>query len=300
MLNEITLDGQISRVEIAIERIRMFADIAEEYHENGYYVCISGGKDSSVIQQLCIMSGVKCEFFHNHTSVDHPKTVYFVRDEKKRVEDLGYKFTVAYAVDKNGKRKTMWNMIPLKGLPTRLVRWCCAEFKEGGGEGRYVITGVRWAESTKRKSRAIHETIESKKENRILLNNDNDWRRKMTEHCVNKGKLVLNPIIDWSDADVWEFIKRFNLPYNPLYDEGYSRVGCVGCPQGKNAVDLANNPKYRQAYSLAAGKYLLNRSAKGKENYGAYESGEKYMQWWEENKKAEFIDENQLEMEVEE
>jgi phosphoadenosine phosphosulfate reductase len=54
--------------------------------------------------------------------------------------------------------------------------------------------------------------------------------RRLTESCIPKKKFVLNPIIDWTEQDVWDFIKKYKLPYNPLYDIGYKRVGCVGCP----------------------------------------------------------------------
>ena len=59
-------------------------------------------------------------------------------------------------VQPDGSRVTMWNLIPRKLIPpTRLVRYCCAELKEGGGKGRFIATGVRWAESAaRRKNRA--------------------------------------------------------------------------------------------------------------------------------------------------
>jgi phosphoadenosine phosphosulfate reductase len=145
-LVENTLFGIEDKIKMAIERIKMFEQIAININPGGYYVCISGGKDSSVIQELCIMAGVKCEFHHNHTSVDNPETVYFIRREQKRITELGYSFIIEYPRYSNGKLKTMWNRIVIKGLPTRIQRWCCKELKEYGGIGRYCITGVRWEE----------------------------------------------------------------------------------------------------------------------------------------------------------
>jgi tRNA(Ile)-lysidine synthase TilS/MesJ len=66
MLNEKTLFGTYIKVEVSLARIKEFEPIALINDPAGYYVCISGGKDSSVIQELCIMAGVKCEFVHNH------------------------------------------------------------------------------------------------------------------------------------------------------------------------------------------------------------------------------------------
>jgi phosphoadenosine phosphosulfate reductase len=111
MLNENTLFGERKKIDIALVRIREFDSMALQNNSAGYYVCISGGKDSSVIQELCIMAGVKCEFVHNFTSVDHPETVYFVRREKKRLEALGYTFRIEIPRFRDGRQKTLWNGI---------------------------------------------------------------------------------------------------------------------------------------------------------------------------------------------
>jgi phosphoadenosine phosphosulfate reductase len=78
-------------------------------------------------------------------------------------------------------------------------------------------------------------------------------RRRLLESCIPKRKFVLNPIIDWTEDDVWAFIKARNFPYNPLYDCGYKRVGCVGCPLSKNREkELEQLPKYKADYVRAA------------------------------------------------
>lgn len=54
---------------------------------------------------------------------------------------------------------------------------------------------------------------------------DNDEDRKLFEACMQKGKRLVNPIIDWSDEDVWEYIRSRNINYCSLYDQGYKRLG---------------------------------------------------------------------------
>jgi phosphoadenosine phosphosulfate reductase len=281
-LKENELFGNRDKVSIAIMRIKEFEPMALQNNPAGYYVCISGGKDSSVIQELCIMAGVKCEFVHNHTSVDHPETVYFVRKEKERIEKNGHTFRVEYPRDRNGKQKTMWNRIPTNGLPLRNQRWCCKELKEFGGEGRYCITGVRWAESSRRAhQRSVHEISGKTKQDNIILFNDNDMRRRLSEICLIKRNLVLNPIIDWSDQDVWEFIKSMNLTVNPLYEQGWKRVGCIGCPMSSNGKkELELFPKFKAAYFRAAKKHVEHRRATGLPEKPIMESPEKYFEWW--------------------
>ncbi len=41
----------------------------------------------------------------------------------------------------------------------------------------------------------------------------------------------LNPIADWNERDVWNYIREHHLPYNPLHDQGYPSIGCTHCTQ---------------------------------------------------------------------
>lgn len=54
------------------------------------------------------------------------------------------------------------------------------------------------------------------------------------------GKIVkINPLADWSNEQVWDYVKRNNVPYNSLYDHGYSSIGCEPCTrQVKSGEDL--------------------------------------------------------------
>ena len=124
-------------VEVSIERIKAFEP------PEGYYLAFSGGKDSVTVKALMDMAGVKYDAHYRVTSVDPPELVRFV----KSFPDVEFEFPK----DRDGKPLTMWNIMPKHDMvPTRLVRYCCADLKEGGGEGRFVVTGVRKAESVRR------------------------------------------------------------------------------------------------------------------------------------------------------
>lgn len=224
--------------QMAIDRLKAASDMSLMAYQQPLVICISGGKDSGVITELAVRSGIPCEFQHNHTTADAPETVRFVRSEFKRLEEKGYKCTVNMPVYK-GQRVSMWSLIPQKLMPpTRLVRYCCSVLKETGGAGRFICTGVRWAESTSRKNnRGIYEKLGATKDKRITLANDNDEKRMLFENCRLKATRVVNPIIDWTDEDVYGFLEDAKVPMNPLYTEGQCRVGCIGCPMaGKKGV----------------------------------------------------------------
>jgi phosphoadenosine phosphosulfate reductase len=43
------------------------------------------------------------------------------------------------------------------------------------------------------------------------------------------GLAKFNPLADWSEDEVWAYIRRYEVPYNPLYDQGYRSIGCAPC-----------------------------------------------------------------------
>ena len=274
--------------QTAIMRLQTASAMSLKAYGLPLVVTTSGGKDSSVCVELAIRAGIPFEVMHNHTTADAPETVYFVRSEFKRLEGLGIKCTLNKPVYK-GAPTSMWALIPQKLMPpTRLVRYCCSVLKEQGGAGRFISTGVRWDESTSRKAnRGIYEKIASERTQRIILNNDNDDRRMLFENCRLKAKRVVNPIIDWTDDDVWGFIRDAKIPLNPLYSEGFCRVGCVGCPLAgkKREKEFARWPKYKDMYISAFDRMLEERKRRGKMQ-GSWRigtTGLDVFNWWMEN-----------------
>lgn len=269
----------------AIERIRTASAMSLQVYQQPLIVTTSGGKDSSVCVALAERAGIPFEVMHNHTTADAPETVYFVLDEFKRIEEKGIACIINYPTCR-GKRTSMWKLIPQKMIPpTRLVRYCCSILKERGGAGRFITTGIRWAESTKRKnSRGIYETMPSDPSKKIVLNNDNDDRRRLFENCRLQAKRVCNPIIEWTDADVWDYIGSEHLPLNPLYQCGFSRVGCIGCPMAgtkERQREFALYPKYRRNYILAFGRMLTERRRRGFET--EWQDADECFHWWMED-----------------
>lgn len=280
-LKETMLDGTVvDKVQIAINRYKAFEP------PEGYFIAFSGGKDSVCIKALADMAGVKYDAHYSVTSVDPPELVQFIKEKYPDVSrDI--------PKDKDGKPITMWNLIPKKKMPpTRLTRYCCAVLKESSGKGRITVTGVRWAESLSRKENQsvinfqdgykkdyddnLNAIISPK--GGVILNDDNDENRRTVEYCYRTRKTLLNPIVDWTDEDVWEFIRTYNIPYCELYDKGYKRLGCIGCPMNTKvaAAELEQYPKYKEAYLRAFDKMLKRYETPPK----SWENAEAVMDWW--------------------
>lgn len=238
------------KVDIAVRRLQEAAEMSQMLYEKPLVVTYSGGKDSDTILKLAQIAKIPFEVLHSHTTADAPETVYHVCNKFRELELSGIKCDIDYHVQPDGKRVTMWNLIPRKLMPpTRLMRYCCSVLKEGGGRDRFIVTGVRWDESNARKkNRGILEVIASKRENKIVLSNDNDEDRRVFESCQMKGKRVVNPIIDWTTEDVLDFCKAEKVNLCPLYGEGWHRVGCVGCPMAgkKRYMEFARYPTYKK------------------------------------------------------
>lgn len=278
----------MDKEQMAIERLREASKMSLAYYKQPLIVTTSGGKDSSICVALAQAAGIPFEIMHNHTTADAPETVYFVRDEFKRLEALGIKCKINYPEYK-GKRTSMWDLIPQKLMPpTRLVRYCCSILKERSGAGRFITTGVRWSESTKRKNnRGIYETAGNGKAV-VMITNDNDEKRRLFETCTLKAKRVCNPIIDWIDDDVWGYIEAEHIPVNPLYSCGFSRVGCIGCPMAGTVgryKEFARYPKYQDLYIKAFDRMLKERIRRGKLDgtWRAGTTGKDIFHWWMED-----------------
>ena len=284
MLGQINIFGK-TKLEATLDKIKAFEPT------EGYYLAFSGGKDSQCIYHLCEMAGVKFDAHYRVTSVDPPELVQFIKNQYP---------DVAREVprDKDGKPITMWNLIPKKKMPpTRMVRYCCSELKESGGRGRVTMTGVRWAESSNRKnnqglvtiigkSKTTQKMLEDEHVNftrthrgGVVLNLDNDDERRAVELCYRTRKTLVNPIIDWSDDEVWEFLNDIvKTPHCCLYDKGFKRIGCIGCPLGGSSgmkKDFVQWPVYKKMYMRAFSKMLKS----GRE-YREWEVAEDVMKWW--------------------
>lgn len=251
----------------AMERLRTASEMSLRLFKQPLLLTDSGGKDSAVICRLAENAGIPFEIVHSHTTADAPPTVYHVRDRAKMYEEKGIKYTISYPTYK-GQRISMWSLIPIKKMPpTRIVRYCCDVLKEQTERDRFTVTGVRWDESVYRKNgRGALEVLGSTKAKKLILANDNDESRRLFETCQMKGKRVCNPIIDWSERDVWDYLTEQKVKINPLYCEGWARVGCVGCPMAGKAryAEFAMFPKYKELYISAFDRMLESRKQAGK------------------------------------
>lgn len=232
------------------EKIALYYDAKQ-----GYYLAFSGGKDSQALYHMTQLAGVKFQAHMNLTSVDPPEVIRFVKKNYQEVELIKPgKSIFQHAVDK-------------QILPTRRVRWCCAEYKETAGAGKVTLIGIRKAESSRRakrneveiknhkfsgnldgldeyrqEQRAKHALHKSKEQDVNITNAD----KEQTLGCIHgKESLLISPIIYWTEQDIWEFLNDVvKVPHCSLYDEGWNRIGCIGCPMSSHKQKILENDRY--------------------------------------------------------
>jgi len=245
-LSQLNLEGY-DKVETALMRLKEFEP------PEGYYLAFSGGKDSVVIYDLAVQAGVAFDAHYSQGGIDPPELVKFIRDHYPDV-----------ARERMGT--SVWRLIERKGMPSRRSRWCCELIKEHNGGGRYVVTGIRAAESMSRR------------------------RRRILEVCTqDKTKIFVNPILDWGDDDVWEYIRRNGLPYCALYDEGWERLGCVLCPMA--STEQAKREAIRFPKLANAWKRACYRRWQAHPN--KFKTAEDFWQWWMHRRGETVVDEAQ-------
>lgn len=215
----------------------------------GYYLAFSGGKDSVVLLALAEMAQVKYEAHFHRTTVDPPELRRFIRDY--------YPDVIVDRPPTSMFRLIIKNRIP----PTRRMRYCCRVFKESFGSGRIVLTGVRRDEGTARHG------------------------RQLVHACPSQAKIIVNPMIDWSEADVWGFIHSTDMAYCSLYDEGWRRIGCIGCPCAywKTRIrEFQRWPKFYRAYLRCFDEMLEERKRNKQTNRTetTWQTAEEVMYWW--------------------
>lgn len=230
------------KIQASIRIIKKAEKTALRYQPYGFVCAFSGGKDSQAVRQLMKLADVAHRVEYNMTTIDPPEVVHFIRDY--------YPDVII-----NRPPKTFYQIcLHHKLLPSQYKRFCCRELKEQTGAGTVTVTGVRHGESYRRARRGEVEIITRRRHPEYVSGTLDQFEQhqQVESNCIRgKDKLIINPILDWTEQDVWDFLTYSNLPHCSLYDRGYTRVGCLFCPMAsRRALRLMQHdyPKYAAAF----------------------------------------------------
>lgn len=256
------------KIAAAIELLK------EQQPDNPYYGCFSGGKDSIVIKQLALLAGIETTWNYNVTTIDPPPLIRYIKKHHRDINWIKPKKPFFYRMKEKAR-------IPMRR--PRNSRWCCEEYKEQKSpRGAVLIMGIRAEESRQRAA---------------------SWQ-EITFHRRSKT-FAIAPILHWSSNDIWEFIDQYDLPYCELYDQGFDRLGCVGCPltgKAKKKLEFERWPRYEEfwknGFRFIWEKRAGSRQKNGKEWFGSafFNSWEEMFNWWLSDKRLPGDDSCQLDM----
>jgi len=169
-------------------------------------VAFSGGKDSLVALHLALhIIGPKIPVLFSSTTVEFPETIQYV-------QSLSKEWNLNLHIVK--PKKSLFSAVKELGWACHENRWCCRPYKENPAF-QFI-----------RKKKIPAEITGTTRTESI-------YRRSLTPIKIPKKEPFLirvNPIYDWNQWEVWRYINLKKLPYNPLYDKGYRRIGCWCCP----------------------------------------------------------------------
>ena len=201
--------------EISQEALSYIWEETQGMEIGDMFVSFSGGKDSTVVADLCKRAldgpGKKILHIFGDTTLEFPMTEQYVAQYKKENPKTPM-------ISSRNKEKNFEELCEIVGPPSRVMRWCCTIFKTGAinqkisalfrGKKRIVaFQGIRHSESASRSK----------------------YERTSTNSKIAK-QLTLCPIIEWFDFDVWLYLMTTGIAFNSAYRLGYARVGCYCCP----------------------------------------------------------------------
>lgn len=252
------------KIDAAINFIQRGEKLALSLNEQGYFVAFSGGKDSQVLLWLVQQAKVRYKAYYSVTTNDPLQNVQFIRKHYKEVIFLHPKDNFYTLVEKNG-------------LPLRQMRYCCRVLKESVGAGFATLIGVRREESMRRSKYDFVDVMSRRKEHKERVGGyDLDDMIAVNHQCIKgKDKVLLRPILDFTEKDVWSIINEFHLPKNPCYEK-VGRVGCIFCPfSSRQTIEryCIEYPKVKETLLKSISVFLKNKPSIGL-------SKEEYFDWW--------------------
>ena len=223
-------------------------------------VAFSGGKDSLVALHLALQIKPDIPVLFVNTGIEFPESLEYTRQLE---ETWNLNFHEANA------KVNFWNLAEEKGLPVagrgnstfmrdlsdqagvKLSNACCHQMKETPARQFYrehdiegTVTGLRVSESLMRKL------------------NFADYGA--LRYSSTYKTLISWPLYAWLDEDIFKYIEKNNLPLNPIYEKGYTRVGCWPCLQDMFYKDSRlftlqeQHPNMYKTVKKKFGKQMMN------------------------------------------
>lgn len=241
-----------AKVQMTLARIKDWYN----HWDGDVYVAFSGGKDSTVLLDLVwsLYPDVPAAF--SNTGLEYPEIVQFVKDLKAKHPDR--------TIDIIRPKRTFRDVVLNEGYPVvskkvaRQLRILKTKKDDPKWANTYRLydTGIRqdgvfskpsqlpkkWRKLLKEDWNATELCCDALKKEPLDTYSETTGRHRIMGIMAAEGGLRAKreqcnifdtrdpssaPMLFWSDGDVWEYIRKKNLPYSPIYDQGEESTGCM-------------------------------------------------------------------------
>ena len=223
-----------------------------ENYDGQVYISFSGGKDSTVLLYLVRSIYPDVEAVFSDTGLEFPEIKDFVKSINN-VTWLKPKLSFRQVIEQHGYpiiSKDVMDCIEgaLKGQKYRIDRLDGTLKNKDGGKSRYDRTKYAYlleapfkvsnqcCNEMKKKPFKQFEKKTGKKAITGIMADESQLRTslwlKTGCNAFENKRPMSQPLSFWTEKDIWNYIKTFNIPYSPIYDMGYKRTGCVFCAFG--------------------------------------------------------------------
>ena len=261
-----------AKIKLSLDRIRKFYD----YFNGNVYISFSGGKDSTVLLNLVRSLYPKIPAVFVNTGLEYPEIVKFVKTKenviwikpkmnfKDVIEKYGYpvvskevakqireirntksdklKNRRLYGINKkSGRLSDKWKY--LINAPFKISDYCCDVMKKRPFKVWEKQTG----------NKPIIGMMVSDSRSRLRL-----YIKSGGCNAFNASRPTSNPLMVWNENDIWEYIRKYNIPYSSIYDMGYHRTGCMFCMFGVHLEKKPNRFQLMERTHLKLYKYCMN------------------------------------------
>ena len=234
------LKNKIKRTE---ESIKCWVD---SWGVDNVYIAFSGGKDSTVLLHIVRNLYPEIPAVFNNTGLELPEIVQFVRTFDNVVE-LRPKMPFHRVIKKYGwpvvskeQSQFIYQYRNSKSEKLRNLRW------NGRKNGRSKISekwkylvdapfkiGHQCCNKLKKEPAKRYEKKTGKHPILGVMAVESSLRRQMhTCNIYDSKRPVSRPLLHWTEENVWDYIRTFNVEYCKVYDEGWERTGCIFCMYG--------------------------------------------------------------------
>ena len=179
-----------------IDAINSFKVLEKTFASDKQAIAFTGGKDSTVVLELVKMTfgNIPWDVFYIDSKMDHKETTDFITETRKRLDFKLIKIAHSPTMKKIARSKSR--------------------------DDRAMLARILKIETIKMLIKMGYEVLIT-----VIRKDEHESRSDESTFSHRKDHLRVHPVLNFTEKDIWDFIRKNKVVYNPLYDRGYRSLG---------------------------------------------------------------------------